>query len=378
MKKKEVQVLYIITKLELGGAQKVCLSLFNGAREKGCKSFLIAGAGGILNDAVAHKEDVILLNSLKRELSLRAIFSEIKSFIELISHIRKFKKLYPDLIVHTHSSKAGIVGRWAAFFAGISTRVHTIHGFAFHDYQSWPLWFAIFLIEWLTNLITSHYICVSSYDARKAVHLFPRFAKKHSIIRAAVDQEPFFRAAKKTNFYQDNQFIFGTVSCFKKQKNLFDMLQAFGHAYKKNKQIRLEIIGDGMLRSAIQDWVAHHQLNDVIKLHGWQEYVAPIMATWNVFLLSSLWEGLPCAVVEARLLNLPVLSYDTGGIHDVIFNGENGILYKPKAWRELADGMLKMSTDQTLYKKLSHYKDDLSSFSQNVMINQHVQLYRSF
>ncbi|MBI2775145.1 glycosyltransferase [Candidatus Dependentiae bacterium] len=379
MKKKEVHVLYIITKLELGGAQKVCLALLNGAQEQGHTSFLIAGDGGILSQSVAHNKNVFLLNSLKREANFASIWAELKAFKDLVAHIRKIRINFPNLIVHTHSTKAGIIGRWAAFFAGASRRVHTIHGFAFHDHQSWPLWFLIYVLELLTSFITTHYVCVSSYDVRKAINLFPRFAKKHSIIRAAVDPEPFFHASRKTTFETKNDlFTFGTVSCFKKQKNLFDMLQAFSYGYEKNNLIRLEIIGDGAMRPSLEAWIAQRNLQDVVKLHGWQENVAPIMATWNAFLLSSLWEGLPCAIVEARLLKLPVLSYDTGGVHDVIFNGENGLLYKPKYWQELAQGMLSVSSNRLLHKKLSQFKDDLSSFDQNVMINQHLQLYRSF
>ncbi|HEX2978266.1 MAG TPA: glycosyltransferase [Candidatus Babeliales bacterium] len=379
MKKKELQILYIITKLELGGAQKVCLALLNGTQEQGHTSFLIAGDGGILSQSVSHNKNVFLLNSLKREANFSSILAELKAFKDLVAQIKKIRKDFPHLIVHTHSTKAGIIGRWAAFFAGVSQRVHTIHGFAFHDHQSWPLWLSIYMVELLTSFITTHYVCVSSYDVRKAIKLFPRFAKKHSIIRAAVDPEPFFNAARKTTLENNTDlFVFGTVSCFKKQKNLFDMLQAFSLAHQKNNLLRLEIIGDGALRPALEAWIAHRNLQEVVILHGWQENVAPIMATWNAFILSSLWEGLPCAIVEARLLKLPVLAYDTGGIHDVIFNGENGLLYKPKHWQELAQGMMDISNNQLLYKKLSHYKDDLSLFDQNVMINQHLQLYRSF
>ncbi|MBX9704392.1 MAG: hypothetical protein K2X39_09595, partial [Silvanigrellaceae bacterium] len=142
-KKKEILVVYILTKLELGGAQKVCLSLFNGFKNlDDFSSFLISSTDGILVDQVKNLSSVCLLKSLKRELSLKSIFTEIGAFWDLFIELKRIKKDNPDLqiIVHTHSTKAGILGRWAALFAGIKNRIHTIHGYAFHKHQSYLSW----------------------------------------------------------------------------------------------------------------------------------------------------------------------------------------------------------------------------------------------
>ncbi len=173
--------------------------------------------------------------------------------------------------------------------------------------------------------------------------LFPRFTRKHSIIRAAVEGEQFYQPAVAVSIPSSTQpFIFGSVSCFKPQKNLFDLLSAFERVYAHEPRARLEIIGDGVLRPHIEQWVCERNLERVITLHGWKQLVAPIMKTWHTFVLSSLWEGLPCVVVEARLLRLPVISYDTGGICEVITDQENGLLYKQGDWHGLSHGMLRM------------------------------------
>lgn len=325
LKNNELHVLYIITKLELGGAQKVCLSLLKGLHNSGKNALLISGIEGSLVKDLINSPSVILLKNLKREISLSYFFQEIKNFFELINEIKKIKKKYPNLIVHTHSTKAGLIGRWAAFFAGIKKRIHTIHGFGFHPYQNKLVWFATYFLELITSLITTHYICVSSEDVKIGRKLFPKFEKKHSIIRAAIEWDKFYAASKIVpSINEKEQFIFGTVSCFKKQKNLFDLLKAFKKVNEKNKNCRLEIIGDGILRNSIEEWITQNNLDNYIILHGWQDNVAQFMINWNTFVLSSLWEGLPCAIIEARLLKLPVLAYDTGGIHDVILQGENG------------------------------------------------------
>lgn len=374
---KDTCVVYIVTQLELGGAQKICLSLFNKIPQEGITTKLISSAQGILVPQVKDSPNAILLPSLKRAVSLRGIWHEVKAFISLVRTVRRLKKEYSHIIVHTHSTKAGILGRWAAFFAGIKQRVHTVHGYAFHQHQNWLKWFVIYSVELVTSLITTHFVCVSSEDVKTGIRLFPRFAHKHSIIRAAVDWQQFYIPARRTEHFPLNNepFIFGTVSCFKPQKNLFDLLNAFEYVHLYNPDTRLEIIGDGAQRPQIEQWIIEHGLGYAITLHGWQDTVEPIMAHWHAFTLSSLWEGLPCAVVEARLLKLPVLSYKTGGIGDVIFPGENGLLFAQGKWQDLAQGMLELSTNKELYKKLQHHHDDLYDFNNDGMVKQHIKLY---
>lgn len=375
---KEIHVLYIITKLELGGAQKVCLSLVKGLRDQGVHPFLISGKEGKLVPIVQEQEGVLLLDGFKREISLRYFFSEIKNFIKLIHCIKKLRHNNPALIVHTHSTKAGLLGRWAAWFAGIKTRIHTIHGYAFHSHQSIFIWFVIYLLELITSLITTHFVCVSSEDVKTGIRLFPYFETKYSIIRAAIDQEELVIPARSLPAFPLQQpFTFGTVACFKKQKNLFDLFKAFELCHHYNPHVKLEVIGDGSLRPVLEEWIREHQLHDKIILRGWQETIAPFMSTWHAFVLSSLWEGLPCAIVEARFFKLPVLCYNTGGIHDVITHGENGYLYKQGHWQELGTGMLNLTRNKIVYEKLQRYPDNLHDFDSKYMINQHLMLYKS-
>src|SRR3990167_7542360 len=127
-------ILYIITKLELGGAQKVCLALFKGLHEAN-KTYLISGTEGPLVEDIKDHPHVFLLKSLKRELGILGIYHEFRTLFSMVKIIRTVKKQHPTLVVHTHSSKAGIVGRWAAFFAGVKKRLHTVHNFAFHTHQ---------------------------------------------------------------------------------------------------------------------------------------------------------------------------------------------------------------------------------------------------
>jgi glycosyltransferase involved in cell wall biosynthesis len=372
-------ILYIITKLELGGAQKVCLSLFKGITTKQHTTFLISGTQGPLVREVKESPHTILLDSMTREITIHGLLRELRAFWHLIGIIKNIKKNHPDLIVHTHSTKAGILGRWAAWCAGVKKRIHTIHGYALHQHQSLFIWLGIYVIELFTSFITTHFICVSTADRETGQRLFPYFARKSTLIRAAVDWSTFYHPDRQGTPHphqQSTPFIFGTIACFKPQKNLLDLLTAFAYVYRHTPAARLEIIGDGIQRTIIEQWLQEHELRHVVTLHGWQEQVIPFMKQWHAFVLSSLWEGLPCSVVEARLLKLPVVSYHTGGIHEVITHGHNGLLCPQKEWLSLAKNMLSLSLDRKLYTQLQNYPDDLTAFSTATMLEKHSALYQ--
>ena len=102
------------------------------------------------------------------------------------------------------------------------------------------------------------------------------------------------------------------------------------------------------------------------------------MSPWNAFVLSSLWEGLPCAVVEGRMLKLPVISYNTGGISDVIMHNKNGFLCEQKNWQKLAEYMLQLMRNEQMYNERAQFRDDLTNFQNTYMVQQHKLLYYRF
>jgi glycosyltransferase involved in cell wall biosynthesis len=374
-----MHVVHIITKLEMGGAQKVCLALKRGLDAEGVWTGLISGKDGTLCKQASSLPNTILIQEMTREVTWRNFFSETRCFIRLTRTLKKIRKIYPDLIVHTHSTKAGLIGRWAGFFAGSKKRIHTIHGFGFHDHQNPCIHFFIYLLELVTSFITTHYICVSTTDAKRGIAIFPRFAQKHTVIRAAVDSNHFIKAKQShiARNLDESQFIFGTSGVFRKGKNHIELFQAFEQVHQKHPRAKLELLGDGILRPYYEQWIKEHNLENAIILHGWQQDVTPIMSKWNAFVFSSLWEGMPCSIVEARLLALPVITYDTGGVRDVVIQGKNGYIYKQHDWQGLAAGMNAIIENHTIYDQLKNFPDNLLDFTLNHMIQQHIELYRS-
>ena len=101
-----------------------------------------------------------------------------------------------------------------------------------------------------------------------------------------------------------------------------------------------------------------------------------LFRSWDAFALSSLWEGLPCAVVEARLCKLPVVAYNVGGIREVIYNGKNGHLITPGNWQDMAKTLNTLVTTPSYHYTLSTYADALTAFDIPCMVEQHCKLYK--
>ncbi len=375
---KNPHIVYVLTKLELGGAQKICLTLLEGLQQQPGSASLISGSEGALVNQARNFHSVFLLDSLKRELSLSSLWSECTTMVALIKRIRSLKKKHGSIIVHTHSTKAGIIGRWAAWLAGVRSIVHTVHGFGFHERQNAFTWWAIYCAEFFTQFITTQFVFVSTKDLKTGNRLLTRTRGRSSIIRAAVAWESFYIPAKITTLNHDAPIIIGSVACFKPQKNCIDLLKAFGKVLALNnsgKRIILEIIGDGIQRPDLEQWITQEQLHDSIRLVGWQDNVASWMHRWDIFALSSLWEGLPCSVVEARLSKLPVVAYNVGGIEEIITENNNGYLITPGDWNELANKLLHLVCNQELYNKMALYPDVLDDFKNSTMISSHIALY---
>ena len=177
-----IRILHIVTKLELGGAQRNVLDILSGLDQKRFEIHLISSKG-LLNDearAIPHLH-LTLLPFLRRPPN--PIF-DLWAFLVLVSYMKRNK----IQIVHTHSSKAGILGRWAARLAGVPVIIHSVHGWGFHDYlKSFLNDFFIFL-ERVTARITTKLIAVSENDIRKGLDLRIGSQNQYLLVRCCLYQ----------------------------------------------------------------------------------------------------------------------------------------------------------------------------------------------
>ncbi len=332
MKKK---ILFIITHLELGGAQKQLLSLINNLDKDKYSLYLCAGHSGYLKKEFANSFllKVNFITELVRRISP---FNDLIAFIKLYFFIRKNR----FDIVHTHSPKASILGRWAAHFAGVKNIVYTVHGWPFHRFLN-PLSRCLYVfLEKVSALITKKIIVVSSSGLREGINKKVSSSDKFVIIHYGLDIEWAERIFVKRKSGLPFEDLIINISCLKPQKGLIFFLDAIEMILKERMDMRFSILGDGPLKENINQEIEKRKLTGRLSLDGWVDDISGLLSRASILVITSLWEGLPLAVIEAVASGVPVVATDTGGVLDILEDGNNGIIVKRKDTEGIAAAIL--------------------------------------
>ncbi|MBU0878958.1 MAG: glycosyltransferase, partial [Candidatus Omnitrophica bacterium] len=245
MPNKRIKILFIITYLELGGAQKQLLSILKTLSPHKYSLTLCAGGKGYLKSKFLNLPwvRIKLFPSLVREVNP---FLDLAAFLKLFFFIKKNK----FDIIHTHSPKASILGRWAAYLAGVRNIIYTVHGWPFHKFLK-PLTYYLYLfLERVTAKITKKIIVVSYADLAQALRKKICHRDKVSLIHYGVEIEKFDKVYKEREGKIPSTII--TISCLKPQKGIFYFLQTAKALLKDNLQLNFIIAGDGYLRKQIE------------------------------------------------------------------------------------------------------------------------------
>ncbi len=326
-----IKVAHIITKLELGGAQQNTLYTVSHLDRERFAPVLITGEGGILDDDARKLKgvEVIFVPGLVR--SIIPIF-DVTALFRLYKILRKVK---PD-IVHTHSSKAGILGRWAAWFAKVPVIIHTFHGFGFHDFQHPLIKWLYVTVEKATGLITDKFVVVAADNTDKAVKEGIGKKEDYIVIHSGIDTEKYKtpiqnKEAKRAELgLKPTDQVVTTIGPFKPQKNLPDFFKAAAIITKQNPKAVFLVVGDGALRPQFEAQMNELGITDKVKLLGWRRDTAELLAISDVFVMTSLWEGLPRSVLEAMCAALPVVANNVDGVAEVVKDGLTGYLTTPR------------------------------------------------
>ena len=378
-----IKVVHIITKLELGGAQQNTLYTVSHLNKNKFIPILITGSDGLLvDDAKRLGIETHFLPSLVREINP---IKDIAALFAITILLRRIKRPSASTaIVHTHSSKAGIVGRWAAYLAGIPVIIHTYHGFGFNDYQNlFRKWFYIYL-ERFTALITTKFIAVSKKNIETGINVGIFKKEDVELIRSGIDISEFSdieidKAKKKKELgIEPGLPLIGMIACFKPQKAPLDFIKAAHLVHKKMPDARFIVTGDGELRSAIEEMINRLGLNNVIKLPGFRRDIPEIMNCLDVLVLTSLWEGLPKVIVQALSAGIPVVATEVDGSSEVVKNGINGFLVKPGDVKGIAEKIVHILQKPKGFKfQISNFKSILDELDIDLMVRQQEKLYEN-
>jgi glycosyltransferase involved in cell wall biosynthesis len=345
----KINLLYVVTKLELGGAQKQLLSLIRGVNKEKFRVFLFTGIEGLL------VEDALAIPYLELQ-GCRFLVRPIHPLKDLLALIclYLFIKRHSIEIVHTHSSKAGFLGRVAARLAGVKAIIHTVHGWSFHDYQPVFLKKIFILLERFTASFTKKLVVVSYSDQSRGINNRIGDQAKYSLIRYGIDRcefennDPSLRRELGLN---DNDIVVGMIACFKPQKCPQDFIKLASLVKRSMPGVKFILAGDGILRREIERLISDSNLAGNVILTGWRRDIPRVLAALDVFVLTSLWEGLPVTVLEAMAAAKAVIVTDTGGVREVVNEAKTGFLVQPHDLQELAEKLFRLLEENELRTK---------------------------
>jgi glycosyltransferase involved in cell wall biosynthesis len=336
---RKIKIIHIITRLDKGGSAENTLLTVRGLDREIYDVILVRGLSvesnmtkdetGAVEKSVREAERegvrVVTVPSIVRRVSL---FCDLKAFFALIKILRHER---PD-ILHTHTSKVGILGRWAAFFARVPIIIHTPHGHVFWGYFNKRERSFYIILEKLTACITDKIIALTDQEKKDYLHFHIASEDKFSVVHSGINLGKFFNTSvdsagmkRELGIPEDNLVVgtAGRLTPIKGQKYLIEVA-------RKIVDIRPDttfvFLGDGELLNELKNIASRLGIEENVKFLGWRPDVAEVMSVFDVFVLPSLNEGMGRVLVEAMALGKPIVASDVGGIPDLVIHGKNGYL----------------------------------------------------
>lgn len=359
-------VVQCMAKMELGGAQKRVIELM---RETVKKGYLVTGKGGRLYNEVKEEfgDRHITLSHLKREIDP---IHDFLCFIELRNKLIELYRRYGNIILHTHGSKAGVIGRIVSGSLSFCYSIHTVHGYAVSRYINPIKRFLYLNAERIASLFGDVII------TQAKVHIDRSF--KWGIGK----RNQFYHIPNFINFHEFNpgkrenigEIVIGTVGNLKPQKNPIVWAKVAIDVTSKFPNVTFIYIGDGPLRADISKIISK---NDRIKLLGWRDDIPDLLNKMDIFFLPSRWEGLPRTVLEAMASGLPVVASCVDGTPEVVKESLTGFLVNPDDIDSYINKLEVLIKDKNLRIKMG--KDGREKvkkyFSYNNIIKKTINLY---
>ena len=371
-----IRVLLAITRLELGGAQRVVLHT---ARELDRRDFDVAlawGPGDRLDDEALSIPELerFPVPALVRPV---APISDLRALKSLRAAVRSFR----PHVVHTHSSKAGILGRLAARLEGVPA-VHTVHGYGFTPLQSVPKRFAFRSAEKIMARFTDCFVTVSERDRRRGIEMGLFSSEKVRLIRAAIDLGRFRGAAggdavrERLGVPLDVPLV-TQIGNFKPQKAPLDFVRLAATVLERHRGVWFTMVGDGPQRRPAEQLADELGVTDRIIFAGWWDDVPGLLAATTVSVLTSRHEGLPCSVIESLAAGVPVVATEVDGTVEVVRSGDNGFLAEAGDIGGLAEAVSRLLADPDLRQRMAESaREGLEDFNQALMVRRQEDLYR--
>ncbi|MFB0527717.1 MAG: glycosyltransferase family 4 protein [bacterium] len=382
---RKIKVLHVITRLILGGAQENTIFTVWGLNKSDCYSVELATGppigpeGSLIEEAKKRKIKLKMIPHMRREINL---FRDVLAFIELYLLIRKGKYT----IVHTHSSKAGILGRLAARIAGVKIVIHSVHGLPFFEYQNRLSNYVYILCEKFAALFTDRLISVCDAMARKAIAAGVAKEDKFRTIYSGMELERYSNSdvsiaekQKELNLDPDVPVV-GNISRLFEFKGHDYFLEAASQVVEVFPKAKFLLVGDGILRERLIRQAENLKIGENVIFTGLVERkeIPKLISVMDVVVHTSLREGLPRVLPEALAMAKPVIAFEIDGMPEIIKDGENGYLIPPKDSRKLANSIIHLLQDKEKARRMGEAGRDTvnPAFELETMVERVSDVYK--
>ena len=339
-----IKVMRIIARLNIGGPAIHVSLVTAGINGDGFTSMLVAGKVGPNEGDMGYLAErygvaPLFLDGLGREISA---LDDLRAFLSLIRLIAREK---PD-VVHTHTTKAGMLGRFAAWLCRVPVVVHTFHGHGFEGYVG-PFQSRIFIIleqaaAWMSTVV----LTISDRLREELIGFRIAPAAKIKVVSLGLDLdwlldlEPLRGRLRRQLGVASETPLVGIVGRLVNIKNHGLFLDAARKIVDQDPAVHFVVVGDGMLRAELEAVTRDLGLEQCVHFIGWQHELNWIYADLDVLALTSKNEGTPVSIIEALAAQVPVVATAVGGVPDVLNNGEFGCLVEPGDANALAEAIL--------------------------------------
>ncbi len=380
MSQRPLRVLHVITRMIVGGAQENTMLSCALADPARFESELLTGPqtgpeGELHGESRARGVRLEFEPNLVREVAPQ------KDLLAIWRLWRRMQRGRYD-VVHTHSSKAGIVGRIAARLAGVPVVVHTIHGWGFNGEQ--PTHVSRFYV-WLEKLCARHcgaLIVVGSAYRDEGLALGIGHARQYLLIRSGIEVETYRdvamerAAARRRIGVPEAAVVVGNVGRLSPPKCPEVMVAAFDLLARQRADARLVLVGDGWQRAELEAEVHRRGLAERVHLLGLRRDVPELLRAFDVFTLSSSREGLPRTVLQAMAAGLPVVCTRAGAVADAVLDGETGWIVEVGDAPGLGERLIRLAQDPDLARRMGERgRARVDEFSARRMVQQLTTLY---
>jgi glycosyltransferase involved in cell wall biosynthesis len=357
-----IRVLHVITRFIVGGAmENTLLTVLGQMRDPRFAVTLYSGIDlgpeGNLHDA-AHAQGVNLILTPHLVRPIRPL-TDLRALIALTRFIRRGR--YD--VVHTHATKAGIIGRLAARLAGTPVVIHTLHGLVFHDYQNRHVNRAYIALKRFCARFTDHLIAVSGATARGALDAGIGDPARLAVIFSGMDLAPFLtaderldRAAVRRRFgLPADAPVVGKVGRLFPLKGHAQFLEAAAKINATRPDVHFLLVGNGILRAELEAEVAARGLAPVVHFAGLipPAEVPAAIAAMDVVVHTSLREGIARVLPQALAVGRPVVTFVLDGAPEVIADGESGYLLAPLDTAGIAARVLELLADPERRRRMA-------------------------